>query len=165
MYHAQEDNFLSLENDKMTVFGHISRNILSRLYSPRVYIYIHIRAHTSTQKKARPRGAQTVESSSLPTSRAIIVEHTSRHVVIFQLAFHLQWMQFSQHSEAIAFYHGHSNPIGRAVEIPHISIYMSALHPYALSPPPHTHIHIPASSLGRAPIYAYTRVLAQNFTG
>ncbi|KAF3426394.1 hypothetical protein E2986_14112 [Frieseomelitta varia] len=44
------------------------------------------------------------------------------------LVFYLQWMQFSQHSEAIPFYHGHSNPIGRAVEIPHISIYMSSLH-------------------------------------
>lgn len=64
---------------------------------------------------------------------AIIVEHISQHV-IFQLAFHLQWMQFSQHSEAIEFYHGHSNPIGRALEIPHISIYNSALHPYDPTP-------------------------------
>lgn len=54
--------------------------------------------------------------------------HSSNRVVIFQLVFYLQWMQFSQHSEAIPFYHGHSNPIGRAVEIPHISIYMSSLH-------------------------------------
>lgn len=61
-------------------------------------------------------------------TRAIIVAHSSNRVVIFQLVFYLQWMQFSQHSEAIPFYHGHSNPIGRAVEIPHISIYMSSLH-------------------------------------
>ncbi|XP_033229569.1 uncharacterized protein LOC117181110 [Belonocnema kinseyi] len=56
------------------------------------------------------------------------------------LAFLLQWMQFSQHSEAIPFYHGHSNPIGRAVEIPHISIYMSGLYPPYL--PGETHRHI-----------------------
>lgn len=56
-------------------------------------------------------------------------------------------MQFSQHSEAIAFYHGHSNPIGRALEIPHISIYNSALHPYD----PHARLH--------------TRAPTQNFIG
>lgn len=38
-------------------------------------------------------------------------------------------MQFSQHSEAIPLYHGYSNPIGRAVEIPRMSIYMPSLHP------------------------------------
>lgn len=59
---------------------------------------------------------------------ALQLFHSSNRVVIFQLVFYLQWMQFSQHSEAIPFYHGHSNPIGRAVEIPHISIYMSSLH-------------------------------------
>lgn len=50
------------------------------------------------------------------------VTYSSQRVVIFQLVFHLQWMQFSQHSEAIPFYHDHSNPISRAVEIPHMSI-------------------------------------------
>lgn len=62
------------------------------------------------------------------TNASIMAAHSSNRVVIFQLVFYLQWTQFSQHSEAIPFYHGHSNPIGRAVEIPHISIYMSSLH-------------------------------------
>lgn len=52
--------------------------------------------------------------------------YSSRRIVTFQLVFHLQWMQFSQHSEAIPFYHDHSNPISRAVEIPHMSICMYA---------------------------------------
>lgn len=75
------------------------------------------------------RGYITRASRSEVQQGAIIARHRSQHVVIFQSAFHLQWMQFSQHSEAVPFYHGYSNPIGRAVEIPHISIYMSALYP------------------------------------
>lgn len=50
-------------------------------------------------------------------------------IVIFQLVFHLQWMQFSQHSEAIQFYHDHSNPINRAVEIP-LYIYIYTAYTY-----------------------------------
>lgn len=57
------------------------------------------------------------------------VLHSSKRIIIFQLVFHLRWMQFSQHSEAIPLYHGYSNPIGRAVEIPRMSIYMPSLHP------------------------------------
>lgn len=72
------------------------------------------------------RGVKNIRSLNITSGRS------SNRVVIFQLVFYLQWMQFSQHSEAIPFYHGHSNPIGRAVEIPHISIYMS-------SPPPSPH--------------------------
>ena len=48
--------------------------------------------------------------------------------------------QFSQHSEAIPFYHGHSNPIGRAAEIPHISIRQASIYPRVSSA---SHVHIP----------------------
>lgn len=73
--------------------------------------------------KHRLRRASFLEKRNAP----ITLSHASNGVVIFQLVFYLQWMQFSQHSEAVSFYHGHSNPIGRAAEIPHISIYMSSL--------------------------------------
>lgn len=59
----------------------------------------------------------------------LCILHWSKRIIIFQLVFHLRWMQFSQHSEAIPLYHSYSNPIGRAVEIPRMSIYMPSLHP------------------------------------
>lgn len=76
--------------------------------------------YTFNKNKMNFRGVKNIRSLNITSGRS------SNRVVIFQLVFYLQWMQFSQHSEAIPFYHGHSNPIGRAVEIPHISIYMSS---------------------------------------
>lgn len=81
---------------------------------------------------------------------AAIVAHPSKRIIIFQLVFHLQWVQFSQHSEAISFYHGHSNPIGRAVEIPHISIYMSSLHPTPLAGEPWKTYHVSPQKIPKA---------------
>lgn len=83
-------------------------------------IFENFIGYTFNENKVNFRGVKNIRSLNITSGRS------SNRVVIFQLVFYLQWMQFSQHSEAIPFYHGHSNPIGRAVEIPHISIYMSS---------------------------------------
>ena len=93
-------------------------------------IYVELRVNTSKE----------YEYSKIIKYFVIIASDISLYVVIFQVVFLLQWMQFSQHSEAIPFYHGHSNPIGRAVEISHISIYTPGLHSTCLPGEPDRHI-------------------------